>query len=200
MNDLEFLNTLTSQAPAAESTEVGYQNHPCGSFNGTIVDVKQKNVNERPVWEFSVKTAHGQVVHNRWGFSPDDLNVAKVNPTEREKMLASIKRHKRLFVDLKVWSNFHATDKTWVDILSSWILLKDQSCRVVVKPNFKRPGYTLSFINAPMPSQPDMMDQNQDVGTPERMAPASPFPSNPSSPGTPTNRRVPSDDFDNIPF
>ena len=156
--DLEFLNSLTAQTKASESTSFGP--HPCGRFSGTVVDVVQKTVNDKPVWELFVKTSQGTVNHNRWGFSGDDLNNAKSSEAEMKRIIDNISRMKRLFVDLKLWSPSEADTKTWNDILGSFVSCKGKTCEVVVKPNYKREGQVISYINEDR-GLPDLVDDIQ---------------------------------------
>jgi hypothetical protein len=194
MDSLDFLDSLSAGQDADESPS-GFVQHPCGSFNGTIEKVTQKTVNDRPVWEIFVRTQHGLANHNRWGFSPQDMSNAKTRQDDRERMIGTIKRHKRLFVDCKVWNVGDAKSMKWNDILGAWVQLQGKACEVVVKPNHKKPGTTITFVNAPREGHVDQIDQIQPQPVPSAPASSSAAP-------TDTSRKLPGEDssVNDIPF
>ena len=197
--DLEFLNNMASKTEAEEG-EI-YVPHPCGTFNGTIASYAQKTKDGRPVWEFFIRTAHGTANHSRWGFSAENIENAKKTQEDYDRVMNTIKRAKRLFVDCEVWKHSEATSKTWNDLLGAWGQLVGKACQIAVKPNQKKPGYTITFINAPRPDMQDVVDVEQ-VTPPPKTASANvgSLPQNTVT-GTVSNRKPPgSGNLDDIPF
>lgn len=195
MNDLDFLNQMASTAEVAEGGQ--FIKHPCGTFAGVIEKVDQKNVEQRPVWELFIKTAYGSASHSRWGFSPNDMAEGRRSQEARDRMVGNISRIKRLFVDCGVWDSEQAKAMTWNEILGAWQHLLGKKCQLVVKPNQKKQGYTVTFINSPS-DDPDIVD-------PIQVSPAPQGASNGQFKGNAagvSNRKPPGSDVDDmgIPF
>ena len=199
-NDLDFLDSVSVECEAAES-KTGFVQHPCGSYAALVEGHTMKVIpSGSPVWELTIKTAHGIAQHSCWGFSSDDIQQARSSQTSRDRMMGTIARHKRLFVDLGVWTAEEAKGKTWSLISTSWDLLTGKSCQLVVKPDHKKPGYTLTYVNAPT-DHPDIVGKaltpEPKSSTSGRMPPRDDF-----SDIQPSTRRAPSAQADQggIPF
>jgi len=140
------------------SADSGYKQHPCGSFDGKVEEIKQKEIGGRPIWNVSVRTTEGLAQYTIWGFNQSDIAQAEVNQDKREKILKSITRTKAIYVDLglpepQAWST---GDQSVLGMMGQ---LKGRACTVVVQPNKYQPGKFVTFINAPNPGAPDVTTQ-----------------------------------------
>jgi hypothetical protein len=196
MSSLDFLDQITNQADQESIPD--FQPHPLGSYAGVVTEVKQKTIKDKPVWEIFVKTAHGVTNHNRWGFSPAEMSLGaqrtSAGEEQRDKMVQTVARHKRLFVEMGIFTAEEAKSVKWNDILGSWVKLQGRPCNIVVKPDQKKQGYTMSFLNGPN-DKPDLNEGS--VGAPppksSRNGSATPFDDDLKPPGLDS-------DLGSIPF
>lgn len=142
MNDV--LNQWAKQTAAGEGG--GYQPHPNGEFPAQIVDIKQKTVDYRPVWDIRIKSHHGFATTSIWSFTDQDLQ-------DQQKCLKTLSRLKRMYVDLGVWNKQTADAAGWDDgptsIIGALGTLVGRPCWLVVQPHQTRPDRQIVYINAP---------------------------------------------------
>jgi len=155
---LDQLNEITRQAAVPEDT--GFTAHPMGEFSGVVYEVSQKSHNNTPIYEIKIKTAHGTCKHAIWGYTQQDVQKMAAEPKYKEQVQNNIGRHKRLFVDLGVWSEDQAQAAGWsagdCNILNDLQKLGGKKCRVVIKPNHNNPAKTVMFVNKAS-GQPDAL-------------------------------------------
>lgn len=162
---MDFLNQLTSQTGAAES--VTYHIHPLGSYNGVVTGTEKKVINDRPVWELTIKTAVGLATHNIWGFSPQDVSMGQHDAHSRERMVKNIARIKRMIRELGgIVPDSEIDGMGWnqgelsvVGVLDRG-MVHGKKCRIVVKVDDKKPDRRTVFVN-PFEDIPDAPEAEQ---------------------------------------
>jgi hypothetical protein len=157
---LDFLNSLSGNAEAAES--VGFVQHPLGTFHGVVESVTQKSHNGSPLWELKIATSIdggkpvGHAQFSIWGFSQAEVDDARRTEAGKKKILDSIARIKRHFVDLEIYTAEQVKSMIWSNatngdlcILGSFKLFQGRKCSIAIKPNNKDASKQVTFLNAP---------------------------------------------------
>lgn len=176
----------------------GFTQHPVGDYPGVITTIKQNKLEKtgQYLWNLSIKTAHGNAQFTIWGISEQDIQKANSNQADRDKLLSALGRHKRLFVDLGVFSKEDADTLGWMEgdhsVIGSLSKLLGRACNVHIETSANNPKYQNVYINAPQAVQNSGMDNlpvndapnNQASGS-AGMNAAPPFPDDIPSPLAP---------------
>ena len=148
------LDSLNQEATNTEATD-GYSPHPLGSFEGSISEVKDTFIKDKPVFVIKISTSQGTVDHLIWKFSDEDINNFDSDLDLKDKMLKRIGLIKGTFktLGLAIPNGWSGGPDTIVSRISNFVGCK---CRLIVKQNQNNPDYTVTFINKST-GQPDQI-------------------------------------------
>ncbi len=209
MDTLDFLNDIAGGTDAADAPE--YKKHPIGEFHGVVDNVGQKAMPQQQnvIFEFSVKTYDndhnpvGTAEYSEWGFSDEQIEEAKTTQEGRDKAVDKVRRIKRLFTDMKVFTPAEAKALVWSSkdaskpsVLNSFRLLVGKRCSVSVKQSFKDPSKTKIFLNGPSDTVTGAFQVSASRGS--SFTPTTPFPQN--TPPQQLTKPAQQQPLDRIPF
>jgi hypothetical protein len=184
--NMDAFNQMAQQTKAAS----GGGCLPPGDYPAVLGMPIQKDWDGKRFWEipFTVLEQHQRKGNiTIWDFDADDRSKAVNDPQFAERCEKTIGRHKRLMVDVGVWSRDLAQSATWDtgdhSVVGALAQLNGRKCHVVVVKRKDDPTKTNTFINAPRGDLDAMAAPS--VGTPP---PGSNF----------TGTNIPS--LDDIPF
>lgn len=149
--DIESL--ATGEGARAADAPTGFTRHPLGDFQGKFEKLLKKNHNDMAIWEFTIVTDVGEAQYPIFGFKPGEAAAAKAKAKagvddDLKKIQQKIARTKRLFVDVGL-----EEPETWAQgdnsVLGRLEELIGRECTLVVRPNKKKPGEVMVFVNAP---------------------------------------------------
>jgi hypothetical protein len=135
-----------------QAANTSYSTHPTGSFSGEIVEIIEREIQGRQVFDIKIKTAYGTHRESLWTAYERDLESvwrAKYGDEAEVKLTQTLIRHIKLCTELGLQA-----PKSDIDLYENIYQLMGRRCRLVVRQGEKG---VVGFINAPkeLPDKPD---------------------------------------------